>query len=769
MRTENPLFLSAISLLSGLLFVSVTFAQQTGEIRGTITEETGVPLPGVAITARSPNLQGLRSAVSDKSGNFRLPLLPVGVYDLTFELPSFEKLTLTAQDVRLGFVAGIQIILKPSTISEEITVTAPNPIIDKTRTDNSYRLAATEIARIPAQGRTLEEIISYTPGVTGVRTSSYTGSDTGLPSFRGQGEAGNNWIVDGLSLRGVNQNNLAVAVNYDAWEEVEIVSDGFAPELGQAQGGFINVVTKSGGNSFHGEAGALVRDWRLRADREPQLAVVSVPDTSINHVFGNFGGPVLKDKLWFFFSDNFQRTLDDSAEGTIGWLTIPSGRRRIDTNNIFGKLTFSPDQDHTISLSGTLDAFLTQHGGIGLPETYDKTTHSNSYFSLNYRAILSSDVYLTAALGRYWRRSSLNEPLDGDYGPPSYFWEDIAQWTNNSWGSQNLHEKRTSGSLDITGSFDLGGWGNHDIRAGLFAADNYSDNIFRVTGLDADPWPGNGFDNGISLTWSGSREPVSLFEMGPSRYNNSARGFGFFIRDNLSIGRLSLMFGLRSETQTVYNEAGAKIWSWGLGKFLAPRLGLALDILGDGRNVLKFSYGQFTNPISNEILWLFNRTLGQQFKNYIWQGPGNPTESQLKDPANWEFIWGQYGEAAAGNTEIDPGLKPDRTVKYVLEFDRQIGGSWALKLRGIQSRAKDLIEDITSYDPAVEGSVRWIYANFEWKRRDYKAVEVELNGKIADWFTLNTSYTWSQAKGTNPGQDEPLGAGYEMGPFGDRP
>jgi len=92
---------------TGLLFViglfSIVFAKQTGEIRGKITEEKDEALPGVVITAKSPNLQGLRTAVSDRNGFFRLPLLPIGAYSLTFELPGFEKLALIRNEVPLGF------------------------------------------------------------------------------------------------------------------------------------------------------------------------------------------------------------------------------------------------------------------------------------------------------------------------------------------------------------------------------------------------------------------------------------------------------------------------------------------------------------------------------------------------------------------------------------------------------------------------------------------------------------------------------------------
>lgn len=183
--------------LSLIISLSIPLcAQQTGEIRGKVTEEKGEVLPGVAVTAKSPSLQGLRTAISDKSGNFRLPLLPVGTYSLTFELPGFEKLTITGNEVHLASTTSVSVTMKLAVLKEEITVQAINPLIDVTKTDTSYRLRGDELARIPTQARTIAELVGFTPGVTGVRVNTLTGganisasnqAETGLPSFRGAG------------------------------------------------------------------------------------------------------------------------------------------------------------------------------------------------------------------------------------------------------------------------------------------------------------------------------------------------------------------------------------------------------------------------------------------------------------------------------------------------------------------------------------------------------------------------------------------------------
>lgn len=242
---------------------------------------------------------------------------------------------------------------------------------------------------------------------------------------------------------------------------------------------------KSGGNSFHGELGSLIRDKNLRAQRQEQLSIASLPDTSLGQYFGNLGGPILKDKLWFFLSDNFYGSLDKTKQQSIGWLTIPGGERRIQTNNAFGKVTFSPHKNHTLSLSGTWDKFLNQSGGIGVPQTYTKSDYTDYSYRLNYRGILSQNMLLTAAWGQYKRKSD-SEPLSGDYGAPAYYWQDIAQTTNNVAGGGIETQWRNDLTLSLAHYLDLGRWGKHEIKAGLSYYYYKWKSDFRGTGRDFD-------------------------------------------------------------------------------------------------------------------------------------------------------------------------------------------------------------------------------------------------------------------------------------------
>lgn len=136
------------------------------------------------------------------------------------------------------------------------------------------------------------------------------------------------------------------------------------------------------------------------------------------------------------------------------------------------------------------------------------------------------------------------------------------------------------------------------------------------------------------IYWTAPGIPLQLNEAGPNALLNWTKGYGSFLEDSFVLGRFSFMLGLRSETQKAFNDAGEVIWSWGLGDFLQPRASLAIDLLGDNRNVLKFGYGRFAEPQSVSMMQFFNRQWASSYRVYNWVGQENPTEIELKNAAN---------------------------------------------------------------------------------------------------------------------------------------
>jgi hypothetical protein len=741
-------------LLIGALafFVTPSWASETGEIKGQVTDESGEGLPGVAITAKSPNMQGIRTIFSHTNGMFYFPLLPVGKYSLSFKLDGFSPVVQENVTVRLGHLTEVKVAMPQSVIDEEITVIAPDPLLDKTSTDTSYHLSHEDMEKMPVQNRTIVDAVKFAPGVSGVRANTRRGNATeGQPSFRGEGEEGNNWIVDGISISGVRLKNSGVRLNFDSLEEIQIISDPFSPEFGSAYGGIINMVTKSGSNDYSGEFSLVFMDKNLQAERLEQLAVVTEPEYySHYNWYLNFGGPIIKDKLWFFISNNLFDDLEETRDTFVDYLMVPGGEKRILVNNLFSKLTYAFDSNHTLSLTSIFQKSLREQGGTGIPDLYEKVDFSDIILRFNYKGIINTTTFIEAGLGHV-SRENLREPIDQDLGPAMYYIEDLGRNVHNSYGTVIDDQKRTDLNFKLIKHWDTDKLGHHEVHVGIEYFSVSSKFAVNFSGQNEDLFPDNGFDNGTKYyfsTWmDNGQSPLSMYEFGVFDFINSSRGFGLFFKDKFNIGRFTIMAGLRSQTQVCLDNNGDKMWFWGLDDFLSPRLFLSYDITGDGKNILKIGWGKFSDLITTMPLGLLNSGAGLKFRTYLWQGPGQPDESTLHNPDNWKFDIENDQQFL-----IEPTLKPNFLTRYLIEYDRMLGKNWAFMARFVHTMATDLLEVLILFDPVT--AYKFLYDNFEHKRRTYTGMEFELNGKIGSRFFLNASYAYASAKGTNPGQSE---------------
>ncbi|MFP4082956.1 MAG: carboxypeptidase regulatory-like domain-containing protein [Candidatus Aminicenantes bacterium] len=728
-------------------------AIETGEIQGQVTDRNGAGLPGAVITAQSPSLQGVRRVQSSRNGDFHFPLLPVGNYTLKLKLQGFTPVIQENVIVRLGQVTDLKIIMKLSRIQEEISVTAKSPLIDKTSTDTSFHITSQQMEKLPSQNRTVVDVVKLTPGVTGVRMNTRRGTATeGQPSFRGEGEEGNNWIVDGLSVRGVRLRNSGMRLNFDSIHEIQIISDPFSPEFGSAYGGIINMVTKSGGNQIRGELSLVFMDKRLQSAREKQLSVVSEPDYfSDYNGYVNLGGPLIRDKLWFFLSDNLFIDTVETRDTFIDYLFVPGGKKTQRSNNLFTKLSYSLNPNHNFSLTTIYHKSLGQKGGTGIPDLFDEKMFSDLIFRINYKGILNSSTFIEAGWGRVQRDSS-QQPVDEDLGPAQYYIEDLARNIHNSYGNITDNQERLDFSFKITKFVDTDNFGRHELKLGFEYYTFSSEFGVDFTGKEEDIFPGNGFDSGTKYyfnSWKGGiGTPTFLYEYGEFDFINSSRGLGVYFKDKISWGRFTFMAGIRSQTQLCLDDKEEKLWSWGLRDFLSPRFSLAVDVTGDGKNILKLGWGRFSDLITTMPLGLFNSGAGLTFRTYRWQGPLYPPGEEIHNPQNWKFENEQKTQAF----EVAEGLKPNFLTRFLVEFDRRLGRDWAVKARYVRSDADDLLEVLAVLD--LERGYKFLYDNFEHKRRHYQGLELELNGKIGNTLFLRGSYCYSSAKGTNPGQTE---------------
>lgn len=736
-----------------LIFTPFLLSKETGDIQGKIIDEGGEGLPGVVIVARSSNLQGFRSVLSSKNGEFHIPLLPVGAYALSFKLEGFTPITQENVIVRLGQVTDLKIMMTLREIKEEIVVTAKTPFIDKTSTDTSFHLSSEDLERLPSQNRTVVDVVKFTPGVSGVRVNTRRGvAIEGQPSFRGEGEEGNNWIVDGLSISGVRLRNSGPRLNFDSIDEIQIISDSFSPEFGSAYGGIINMVTKSGGNEIEGELSLIFSDKRLQSSPQEQLSVFGAPDRFSNYNwYFNLGGPLIKDKLWFFLSNNLFIDTQQTRDTTIDYFVVPGGRLTTRNNNLFTKLTYAFNSNHNLSLTTIYQKTLGQKGGVGIPDLFDEKIFSDFIFRLNYKGILNSSTLIEAGFGRVVRDSFI-QPVDEDLEPSQYYIEDLARNIHNSYGKVTDDQKRLDFTFKLTKFLETDNFGRHELNVGFEYYSFSSEFGVDFTGKGEDIFPNDGFDSGTKIyfdSWrEGRRDPTFFYEYGAFNFINSSRGIGLFFKDKVTWGRFTFMAGIRSQTQLNLDNEGEKLWSWNLNDFLSPRFSLAVDITGDGVNILKLGWGRFSDLITTMPLGLLNSGAGLSFRTYNWIGPSNPTAAQIHAPSNWEFM----NEQKAQPFDIAEGLDPNFLTRYLVEYDRRLGRDWAFKIRYIRTKAEDLLEVLAVLD--FEKGFAFLFDNFEHKRRSYHGFEFELYGKLGTRLFLNASYTYSSAKGTNPGQTE---------------
>ena len=376
MKVARILSLAAAFVLLLLVAPSAS-AQTTGRIEGTVLDQNGAPLPGVTVEASSPNLQGTRTVVTGSDGHYRLPSLPPGTYKVTATLTGLGTVEKSV-NVLLDQTATTNLQLSLAT-KEAVVVTGEAPMVDTTSTTGGTNYSAKVIEKLPT-GRNYAEILRLNPGVNQDQGDTQ-GRAISLTVY-GATSVENQFIIDGVNTTNVIRGFQGKAINNEFIQEVEIKTGGYQAEYGRALGGVINVITKSGGNDFHGDGFVYYDNFGMRADQ-----VITSNDifqgmrvNGYNRTdFGvDLGGRFVKDKLWFFFAyDRVDKPTDisrfnDNVDEN-GNLTVSKDDKfpADSTDNLYsGKLTWNVTSGTT--LVGTIFADPSSVTGAGASDP----THS---------------------------------------------------------------------------------------------------------------------------------------------------------------------------------------------------------------------------------------------------------------------------------------------------------------------------------------------------------------------------------------------------------
>jgi hypothetical protein len=302
-----------ILLLACLAFVSPAFAQAqaaNGSIEGTVTDSSGGVLPGVVVTVTNTDTGAVRSVVTNEAGLYRAPLLPLGGYTVTAELQGFKQFEQTGIRLSVGQVVVVNPVLAVGALSEVVSVSAADvPALDLGRIDIGHTMSETEVQNLPLVARNPYNFALVQPGVTGTENVEF-----GVPRLAANGAAMRiNYQIDGNTNTEKDRAGLRLLpISEVMVQEIKVVTTGFAPEFGQTMGMVYNAVTPSGSNTFRGSGSYLFRRKDFSAYpfffSQPKIEA-NKPDTKVDTGTATVGGPILKNKLFFY--GGWERTRRD--------------------------------------------------------------------------------------------------------------------------------------------------------------------------------------------------------------------------------------------------------------------------------------------------------------------------------------------------------------------------------------------------------------------------------------------------------------------------
>lgn len=446
-------------LLCGLSIAPVQ-AQTTGFIHGLVTSEKGDPLPGAVILVNSGS-QGVggRGTVTDKSGTFQIPgLPPARDYSVRASLHGFATVTLSDVAVSAGRVSEVHLALYPETaLREHVEVRATPGMIDLAETTTTTRVTSEFIDALPLFGRNYQEVLTLAPGVTDV-------DGDGNPNIHGARDTDVVTLVDGVSTTDPLTGKVGTQLNLESIQEIEIKTSGATAEFGRAQGGFANVITKSGGNEFEGAFkfiwrgsaldgnGAGIDDPRLHAG----VGEAGLRDLRFNDYlpFLSFGGPLVKDRAWFFVTSEYIQKQEPVNVLNAAFV------RGLREYRQFAKLTWQASATQRLSLSLNYDPqeFLNEGlNGFTRQESGYAIRAGGTVLTLKATSILSPMVALESSLSNFAGRPALVPNLGRDSNGNGILFYD-----RNGNGFPEASERDPGDDYDLDGAFDVFEDANHN-------------------------------------------------------------------------------------------------------------------------------------------------------------------------------------------------------------------------------------------------------------------------------------------------------------------
>jgi len=290
-----------------LMVYSVSAQENTADILGTVSDAGGAVVVNAKVTVQNLATNDVKQTTTNAAGDFVFNLLPSGQYTVTVEMPSFKKATVNLT-VSAGDRARANVVLQVGDVSQVVEVQAQSPALQSDSATLSTVLAAQSVQDLPLNGRNYVTLVQSTVGVAaGPSNSILSGTrpderrQTANVIANGQNEVFNNQMIDGMDNNEREQFTILIRPSIDMIQEVKVETNSYPAEVGRAGGAVVNLLTKSGSNEFHGGAYEYLRNDKLNAnDFFSNLSGVPRPKYRQNQYGGSLGGPIRKDKTFFF-------------------------------------------------------------------------------------------------------------------------------------------------------------------------------------------------------------------------------------------------------------------------------------------------------------------------------------------------------------------------------------------------------------------------------------------------------------------------------------
>jgi outer membrane receptor protein involved in Fe transport len=705
---------------AALLIVSATAQAQstTGTISGRVSDAQGLPVPGVTVTATSPNLQGTRETVTSTNGDYILSLLPSGTYTVAFELSGFGTQTRSVT-VAPTQVVPLEIEMGPAAFSETVQVVANSSDVFTETAQVGTNFSQELISTLPT-ARDLNATLQLAPSV-------HPTGPAGGYSIAGSTSFDNLFLVNGVTI---NENLRGQAYDLyieDAVQETTVSTAGISAEYGRFGGGVVNVVTKSGGNRFGGSFRDTLNNdnWRKLTPFElsPAGGVGGGRDLRVDKTVPTyeytFGGPVLRDRVWFFTAGRLQK--QESGRNT-AITAIPytftddtmrfefKGTYAMNTNHRFqGAYTKHKRLQENNTFNQNLSMDLASLGDRELPE---------DLFTFNYTGVLTSSFFAEVRysnrhqsfIGSGARFTDLERGtllLDRARGNTRY-------WADTFCGVCD-DERRDNEDIFLKGTYFLStrAGGSHSMTFGYdnfndkrFANNHQSGSDYRIIGTTTiiqgtAIFPQFLNDGSTEIQWN----PIPVNSQGSNFRTHS----GFFNDSWRVSDRLTANLGLRYDKNSGQDQQGKTVVTQDA---FSPRIGVVFDPTGGGQWSLTASVAKYVSAISNSVADASSAGGNPQTRLFTYRGPNinpagtaNPVTSDVAIRQVFDWFNANGGAnlplAAAPTIPgvspvIDPDLGSPHSWEYAGGINKQFGPQTTVRADVIYRNYGNFYADYTT-------------------------------------------------------------------------